>query len=339
MMMIRQLILRTLLALLVGAAWSEVCAGDTMKEAKEDKSPASSDKPLSRRNEVLVEASLLAATTTTNPVAIVNVMSAEAMKDFISFAKNFNIDGEQYFLPDFFKLKYMMLGGLDERGFLAGFYNPFYDTAALLLFDDVLKCRIVGFRVVTEMSPRIEGASLPPAMGVEPSSRYLEFLYKQVKGAKERFVKEYGGEDFRMAFAKTPVWGTNDIARLDELMRIRIGQTVAMATETNLLRDAVLAKFALSGKIPDGDELLYSDKTTQQVMVALKNSLGMWRDSLELAGYFKADGESNILFFTRKMPSFMIQVHVTKGAKVWMKAFDAHIIGFPNLSTISMKGE
>ena len=99
----------------------QIAVGGTDKTGKGGKM----DGPTERDAKVLAGVSYVSTVATTNYMSLASYMTPDAKEDFLDFCEKMKFDGKQYFMPDFCKLKYVAVGGLDESGYVAGLYNPF----------------------------------------------------------------------------------------------------------------------------------------------------------------------------------------------------------------------
>ena len=293
-----------------------------MGNAKEEQTMAG---PTERDAKVLAEVSYISTVVSTNYLFLTAYMTETAKSEMFSFCKKMRIEGKDYFMPDFCKLKYVVVGGLDTKGCVAGFYNPFYDTWLVFSMDDSAKVVIDGFRVVR--GSYFTGAAdtdYPPASGAIPADEYLKGVFAQTKSALTSMRDKFCGKDFRSLFEQLPAFDVELVKKLTELTKFRIGQALKVAEDKRVLRDAVICNSIICrGRT---ERFVSEDASTKLTVKTLAESLGSIRSGFKIVSYFPSGDESNLMYYNRLFPTLLIQANVCEDGKVWLRMFDAHSI-------------
>ena len=261
--------------------------------------------------------------------SVSKIMADMAKKDFEAFCDATVMDGVQCFMPDFTKVRYTMIGGNDDKGFVVGFYNPFYDAFFVMTVEDSVKpATISGFRVVT--AARLRGADpcaeYPAASGAASPTDYLPGVLAQTRLAGETFRKSFNG-DFRAAFAALGQTEGSELERLNEVAKYRVAQALKISNEETVLRDAALAEALLKNESLRGSAFLSDDASTKKTLDTVAGMPEDMRKAFKVIAYFP-DGEfSNVVFFNRKLPTTLVQAHVGAERNTWFRLFDAHVAG------------
>lgn len=282
----------------------------------------------SRESRMLATASLLALISPTNCTAVTNIMTDEARHQWQDALKQLCLDGTQMFLPDFCKVKYTMIGGYDDRGFVMGLYNPFYDGFMVFMVEDVDHARISGFRLVSRasLSGNTPGRELPKSCGVTPAVDYFPTLLEQIKSAREIFKSTLLNSGFRSAFAEITLGIPSDISALRQIMEFRTAMAIMIAQDKRTLRDAALALAVVRDGCGAKSDLVSTDASTRLTLKTLCDNLAPARSSLSIVASFVAGGANNILLATPRVPTLLVLVHVENDARIWLRMFDAHSV-------------
>ena len=282
-----------------------------------------------REAKIVAEASTISISMADNFRSAAGIMTDAAKKDFDAFCDATVMDGVQCFMPDFSKVKYAMVGGHDDNGFVVGFYNPFYDAFFLMMVEDADKvAKISGFRAVT--SARLRGAdpcaAYPAASGSAAPVDYLPGVLAETRLAGETFKKLFNG-DFRTAFAAVGQSEGAELERLLEIAKYRVAHALKIANDKNVLRDASLAEALLKKTSLRGSDFLSKDASTKKTLETVDGLPEDFRKAFKVIAYFP-DGEfSNVVFFNKKIPTALVQAHVGEGQNTWFRLFDANVAG------------
>lgn len=288
-------------------------------------STVSASNPTEREMKVLAEAAYLSNTSATNYLSMMDFMtdaSKTAMRDFSS---RMLLDGQQFFMPDFCKLKYVVVGALDAQGYVVGFYNPFYDVWLMLKVADVGKVSIEGFKMVPGgYFTGMARGDYPPASGSVPAEGYLRGVFLQVKSALTSMRDRFRNGDFRTQFDLMPSADDALLTNLSELARFRIGQVLQIETDKRVLRDTVISRAIICRG--ETRRFVADDGSTKLTIKTLAESLKEIRSGFKVIAYFPSGDESNLVFNHMSVPTLLIQANVRKDGKVHLRMFDAHSI-------------
>lgn len=279
-----------------------------------------------RQKTVLVEAAYLSNTATTNFAALTSCMTLQAKFEFQRFCNAMLIEGKQYFMPDYCKFKYVFEGAHDDKGFVFGFYNPFYD--AWFVFDviDEYGLSIEGFKVVDgSYFTSKKSADFPAATGLNPAEEYLAGVYAQVKETAFAMRKSFSIAGFHDQFKAIPDADEALVQKLMEICKSRIGQALLVANDNRVLRDAVICNTIVNRGVTD--KFVADDSATTNVLKVLGDNLESMRRGFKIIGYFPSGEESNLLYTHPKYPALLVQANVSENGRVWLKMFEVSSIG------------
>ena len=264
---------------------------------------------------------------TTNTTMMSKLMLPDAKRDWVSFCRGMIIDGKQYFLPDFLKVKYTFIGGSDDDSYALGVYSPFYDAFMLMRVNYGGKVpKIAAFRVATVS--RLKGAqdfpAFPPSAGCNPASAYIAALTMQVRQAGEAFHAKFLGKDAPAAIGTFPTSPEAERSSLLTLHKARLGLLANVASETAVKSKVVLADLVVRDGRFSSKQYVGKDASTRKVLDALAKLPAPARKAVQLVSYFEADGSSNVLYMIPAIPTTVIQANVKDG-DIWLKMFDARL--------------
>lgn len=286
-----------------------------------------------REAKMVAEATTISVSMAENFRSVANIMTDGARKDFEAFCAATVMDGVQCFMPDFAKVRYTMVGGHDDKGFVAGFYNPFYDAFFLMTVETSEKvATISGFRVVT--AARLRGvdpcAAYPAASGTASPLGYLSGVLSETRLAGDTFVKVFN-DDFRKAFAALGQAEGAELERLLEIAKFRVAQALKISNDESVLRDAALAEALLKKTSLRDSAFLSDDASTKKTLDTVAGLPEEFRKNFKVIAYFP-DGEfSNVVFFNKMIPTTLVHAHVGEEQKTWFRLFDATVAGFSKL--------
>ena len=277
----------------------------------------------------LMAASVISAAMSSNFNYVAKIMAPDVLRDWSEFCSRVEIEGDQYFMPDFCKVKYVMVGAHDEAGFVAGFYNPFFDAFIVLLVDGDEKPSVSGFRFATRarLGGVAEDAEFPPASGQNPSESYFPAVLQQTRVAARTFNAVFCRPGFRDAFKKVAVSDDCEIARLTRIMKFRIGQALKLSEDKRVLRDAAVANAILANSRLQDGKFVAKDASTRTTLATVSGAMAPFRESFRAVAYFPDGDSSNVVFFSRHMPTTLVQAIVGNDCVVSFRLFDAHLIG------------
>jgi len=315
-------VMRTCACLLAGCTVCSVYGNKTVQSANQER-------PTSRDMRSLMTASVMSTAMSSNFTYLANIMSPSARRDWSEFCTRMKIDGDQYFMPDFCKLKYVMVGAHDEDGFVAGFYNPFFDAFMLVLVNDREKPSVVGFRFATcaRLDGKPEDAEFPPASGQNPSENYFAAVLRQSRIAAQTFNKVFNNPGFRASFDRISTSDDGEIARLVKIMKFRIGQALKLAEDKRVLRDAAVANAILANSNLHDGKFVAKDASTKLTLSTVAGAMAPFQKSFRAIAYFPDGDSSNVIFFSKDMPTTLVQANVGSDSVVRFRLFDAHLIG------------
>lgn len=277
----------------------------------------------------LMAASVISVAMTSNFNYIAKIMTPDALRDWSEFCSRVKIEDDQYLMPDFCKVKYVMVGVGDREGFVAGFYNPFFDAFILLLIDGDDKPSVSGFRFATRA--RIAGVpedgEFPPASGQNPSENYFPAVLQQSRVAARTFSDVFCRPGFRDAFKKIAAPDDGEIARLTRIMKFRIGQALKLSEDKRVLRDAAVANAILTNSGLHDGKFVAKDASTATTLAAVSGAMAPFQESFRAIAYFPDGDLSNVIFHNRNLPTALVQATIGNDCVVSFKLFDAHLIG------------
>ena len=281
--------------------------------------------PTDREVRLLAEASYLSTVSATNYLSLGRFMTEPAKNSMADFCRKMLLEGKQYFMADFCKVKYAVVGGFDKSGSVIGYYNPFYDAWLLLKLEDAEKVTVNGFKVVSgnSFSETAEGG-YPPSFGAIPAENYLEGVFSQTRTAMLSMRDAFAGKDFRKLFDGLHDADAALVERLQELTKVRIGQALKIAEDKRVLRDAVICNAIICRG--DTRRFVSDDTSTALTVKTLSESLKEIRSGFKAVAYFPSVDESNLIYNNRLLPTLLIQANVRENGSVRMKMFDAHTI-------------
>ena len=283
---------------------------------------------MTREQRIVATSAVLVDEFTTNATMVAKLMLPDAKREWVSFCQGMIIDGKQYFLPDFLKVKYTFIGGWDDDSYALGVYSPFYDSFMLMRVRDGGKVpRIAAFRVATVS--RLKGlrdyAAFPPSAGCNPADAYIAALTMQVRRAGEAFNAKFLGKEAPAAveaFATSP---DAECSSLLTLHKARLGLLANVASEATVKAKVVLADLVVRDGRFSSEGYVGKDVSTKKVLDALAKLPAAARKSVQLVSYFEADGSSNVLYMIPAIPTTVIQANVKDG-NVWLKMLDARLV-------------
>ena len=313
---------RTCACILAGCAICSVYGNDVEKSDNQAR-------PTSRDMRSLITASAMSTAMSSNFSYIANMMLPLARRDWSEFCARVKIDGDQYFMPDFCKMKYVMVGASDGEGFVAGFYNPFFDAFMLVIVDDGEKPAVSGFRFATRarLGGKSEDAEFPPASGQNPAENYFPAVLQQSRIAAQTFGDVFDKPGFRTAFDRISAPDDSEIARLLQIMKFRIGQALKLAEDKRVLRDAAVANAILANSNLHDGKFVAKDASTKLTLSTVAGAMAPFQKSFRAIAYFPDDDSSNVIFFNKDMPTTLVQANVGSDGVMWFRLFDAHILG------------
>ena len=292
---------------------------------------ADSPKPAesTRQTRIVATSVVLADVMTTNLTEVSRLMSPAAKKSWVDFAQSMVIDGNQYFLPDFFKVKYTFVGGVDDASFAMGLYNPFYDAFVLLRVNDSRRVpTIESFRVMTvsELRGKSDAPEFPPSAGTAPGERYFAVLWRQVRLAGDVFNARFLGADAPRRIAALDVSGESH-EKLLTIAKARLGLLAKVVDDEKVKGQAVLSNAVIRDRRLADKPFVSTDKSTQRTVKTLATLPDGVRKSFALVSYFAEGGASNLIFYAPALPTLLIQARVQDNGHVCLKMFDAHVAG------------
>ncbi len=283
-----------------------------------------------RQTRAAATAVVLSDVMTTNLTEVSRLMSPTAKKSWVHFAQRMIIDGNQVFLPDFCKVKYTFVGGMDDTSFVMGIYSPFYDTFMLLRVNDakpVPKIEAFGVASVAVLRGKPEESEFPPSAGTNPGTKYFGVLTAQVRLAGDVF-------NSKLTSSNSPKWVSSlnavpdgEIERLRTITMARLGLFSILVDDVRVKGHAVLSSMVVSNGLFADKPYVASDKSTKLSLQTLAKLPVSVRKSFQIVSYFANAEDSNLIFYTPALPTTLIQGHVSGDGKVWLKMFDAHVAG------------
>lgn len=281
-----------------------------------------------RESRMLVTASILSLVSPTNCTIVTNIMTDAARNSWKDALSRLRLDGEQAFLPDFCKVKYTMIGGHDDQGFVMGLYNPFYDAFMIFMVDDQKRAMISSFRLVSRavLAGESPTEELPKSCGTAAAVDYFPALSDQVVSAVDAFKTVLQVSTFREGFARIPAGNAADSEMLMRIQEFRVAMSLLSAQDKRTLRDSALSLAIVRDGRGEKSDLVSKDASTKLTRATLSDKIGDVRKTLAIVGSFVAGGSNNILLASPRMPTLMILAHVEKDARVWLRMFDAHTI-------------
>ena len=293
------------------------------------------EKAMTRTDKMLMSSAILAESMTTNYLGVMKIMTPEALRGFAEFGGRMKLDGKQLFLPDFCKVKYSMLGGFDENGFVLGLYNPFFDAYMVFLVEDRTKVSISGFRAITRtrLIAKKNAKPYPAATAANPPEDYFLGVMAQVKSASDAFKNRFMGADFRKKFGEIAAADAADDARLVEILKFRIATMAKVTKDKNVFKDAVLSSSIITDPKMKTSVFVASDHSTKRTLESLEGNLAGIRDSFKFVAYFPTGEYTNLIYWSPRLPTLLIQAHVGKDSKTWLRMFDAHLAVSQDKST------
>lgn len=284
---------------------------------------------MTREERLTATSAVLVDEFTTNAAQMAKLMLPDAKREWVSFCRGMIIDGKQYFLPDFFKVKYTFIGGADADSYVLGVYNPFYDSFMLMrVLDGGRVPLIAAFRVAT--SSRLKGATdippFPPSAGCAPADAYVAALAMQVRVAGESFHAKFLGKDAPDAVEAFAPSTDAERSSLLTLHKARLGLLANVATETAVKAKVVLADLVVRDGDFSSNRRVGGDAATKKVLDALSKLPVAARKGVQLVSYFEADGAVNALYMIPFIPTTVVQANVNANGGVWLKMFDARLV-------------
>lgn len=273
---------------------------------------------------------LLSTVMGSNCTAVAGVMTPAAKQDWVSFLQTMKVDGKQYFLPDFCKVIYPLIGGHDENACLFGFFNPFYDAFMLFVVDKGEKARVSGFRFVR--TAQLGGKEMdrnlayPLAAGVTPCVDYFRVMLHEMNYARLRFHAVFTDDQFRNQLSELPLADSQTISDMQRVLKIRLGQVIEMSKGAEFSKICLARAILEKGQIGTSP-VLSQDESTAKVLSALSGNVSPVRKDFTIVAYF-ADGEfSNFIFSNHQLKSVVVQAVVGADKKTRLKMFDMSQVG------------
>ena len=278
-----------------------------------------------RQKEILTQASAITFSLSTNCNSIARIMLPSVRKEWIQFLKQMKHDGKQFFLPDFFKVKYVMLGGYDATGYSIGLYNPFYDTFAIFLVNDKdKKMQVETFRIVTTATLCNESTSgVSPVLSTASPDEYFPALKKQVEKAQNAFYLRFNGKEFKDVIKEITPITLSEAQKLKEISKLRLGQALAIGSQKNIFADAVTVDLVIKGN--NKGNIVMDGPSTKMTLETLSTKIPLFRKGFRVVAFFSTGKASNIIYFNPKLPTLLLHANISNG-KVGLRMFDANIV-------------
>ena len=273
-------------------------------------------------------ASVIYEAVTTNASDVTSLMTNDAKKDWDTFFSSMVLDGKQYFMPDFFKVKHLIVGGTDQNGFVMGFYNPFYDLFAVFVVENGSTAKISGVRFCPGVAVRGESRSeeFPLASGLNPPDEYVSLLFGVMKSSTAAFLRKLGGKDFRSSFASLEGCGTKEMERIAVAHKFRIGQIIKLSEDKDLLAKVALATSILRDADMGASGFAKADVSTRKVLDMLESQYPFARNAFQVVAYFPSGTSANVVFSNDNVRSMIVHANISADGMVWLKLLDMGMI-------------
>lgn len=290
---------------------------------------SASDSAADRDNRSYAESAILSLAASLNFNDVVNIMTPATRNAWMDFAQKTTIDGKQYFIPDFFKVKHLLVSERDEKGYVLGLYNPFYDSAVLLLVEDAgAAARISGMRIVTGSWLRDEGKcpEFPKTSGLNPPDEYISLLLVVMNSTASSFHVKMG-KGYREAFNAIRPYSADEVDYIMRTLKFRIAQVVKMSEEPRLKVQVAFAGAVLRDSALADGKRVSRDHATQRVVNLLSGKLERFRKSFQVVSYFPDGQNCNAIFANNDIRSLLVHAHVSADGNVWFKLLDTSLVG------------
>ena len=283
---------------------------------------------MTREERLIATSAVLVDEFTTNATMMSKLMLPDAKREWVSFCQGMAIDGKQYFLPDFFKVKYTFIGGADDDSYAFGVYSPFYDAFMLMRVRYGGKVpQIAAFRVATVS--RLKGSTdfpdFPPSAGCNPPDAYIAGLTVQVRQAGEAFHSRFLGKEASAAVESFAASPDAERSSMLTLHKARLGLLANIAADATVKAKVALADLAVRDGRFSSKKYVNKDASTKKVLDALSKLPAAARKAVQFVSYFEADGSANVLYMIPAIPTTVIQANVKDG-NIWLKMFDARLV-------------
>lgn len=273
-------------------------------------------------------ASVLSVAITTNSSSVARIMTREILPLWTDFCKKMEIEGNQYFLPDFFKVKHIIIGGYDADGFVMGLYNPFYDAIAVFLVEDREIASIKGFAILDGSVLRKDNlqTGFPRGSGMNPPNEYIAVLLKEMHFTTTVFKKQFSNPSFRKVFSTYGFVDANVLEKLAKTQKFRIGQIIQLSSDKQLSARVALAHALLADSRLSNRGFLEKDSSTKTIIALLSDKLSMFRKSFQVVAYFPDGDNANVIFANQAIRSMLVHAHISKESRIWLKLLDMKLI-------------
>ena len=295
---------------------------------------SSTENTLGESNRAYVVSAVLSLAASLNFNDVVNIMSPTAKDEWGEFVKKTAIDGKQYLVPDFFKVKHLLVSNRDEKGYVLGMYNPFYDSAMLFLVEDAgVAATISGMKIVTGVRLRDDGkiSEFPKTSGLNPPDEYIALLLSIMNSTAASFHAKFGGS-YRETFKALKSLSKDEADGLMRTVKFRIAQVVKMSEDSKLKINVAFANAVLREPSLASGGRVRRDRATQRVIGLLSGELSKIRKAFQAVAYFPDDKGCNIIFSNTDVRSMLVHAHVTAEGVVWYKLLDMSLIGDSRVS-------
>ena len=290
---------------------------------------------MTREERLIATSAVLVDEFATNTTKMSKLMLPDSKREWISFCQGMIIDGKQYFLPDFFKVKYTFIGGSDDDSYALGVYNPFYDAFMLMRVRFGGKApHITAFRMATVS--RLKGApdfpAFSPSAGCNPANAYIAALTMQVRLAGDAFHSRFLGKDAPAAVEALAASPDAERSSMLTLHKARLGLLANVASDATVKAKVVLADLVVRDGRFSSKQYVGRDASTRKVLDALSKLPAAARKAVQFVSYFEADGSANVLYMIPAIPTTVIQANVKDG-NIWLKMFDARLVNVKMLAS------
>ena len=282
---------------------------------------------MTREERLIATSAVLVDEFTTNATRMAKLMLPDAKREWVSFCQSMIVDGKQYFLPDFLKVKYTFIGGSDTDSYVLGVYSPFYDSFMLMRVCDGGKIpQIVAFRVATvsRLKESQTFSAFPPSAGCKPADAYITALTMQVRRAGEAFHSRFLGKEAPAAIKALATSPDAERSSLQTLHKARLGLLANVASEATVKAKVILADLVVRDGRFSSKQYISKDASTKKVLDALAKLPVAARNAAQMVSYFEADGSSNVLYMIPVLPTMLMQANIKDG-NIWLKMFDARL--------------
>ena len=283
---------------------------------------------LPREAKISSVASVLSVAITTNCSSVARIMTSEIFPLWTDFCKKTEVEGKQYFLPDFFKVKHVIIGGHDSDGFVMGLYNPFYDAIAAFLVEDRENALITGFAILDGSVLRKDNPQneFSRGSGMNPPNEYIAMLLKEMHFTTTVFKKQFSSLGFRKIFSTLKPVDVKVLKKLEKIQKFRIGQIIQLSADKQLSARIALAHALLADSRLSNHDFVDKDPSTKTVIALLSDKLSVFRKSFQIVAYFPDGDNTNVIFANQAIRSMLVHAHISKEKRIWLKLFDMKLI-------------